>query len=227
MNKIQDGSWISYKTLRSHFIQIYLALKLKAKDVLEIGVLRKIVTSILNQYCNLTTLDFKEEFNPDLLIDITDFKQLDSIENNAYDLILLCEVLEHIPYEKIDIILQILKKKTRKYIVISVPNQTTYVNLTLFNHSNRVMLKRLKNYLNLFFTKIGNVVSNLDYRFRKKHKKYKSEGTFFPHCWELGVDKYSLNSFKKLLEKYFTIIREERLREHPFHHFFVLKNKEA
>lgn len=225
MNNIQDGNWISYKTLQSHFMQIYLTLKLRAKDVLEIGVLRKIVTSILNQYCNLTTLDFKEEFNPDLLIDITDFKQLDTIKNNAFDLILLCEVLEHVPYERIDKILQILKKKTRKYLIISVPNQTTYVNLTFFNHSSRIVLKRLKDYLNLFFMTIGNLVSRLDYRFRKKYRKYKSEGTFFPHYWELGVDKYSVNSFKTLLERYFIIIREERLREHPFHHFFILKNK--
>jgi len=225
MNNIKDTSWISYKTLQSHFMQIYLTIKLKAKDVLEIGVLRKIVTSILNQYCNLTTLDFKEEFNPDLIIDITDSKQLDTIKNNAYDLILLCEVLEHISYEKIDKILKILKKKTRKYLIISVPNQTTYINLTFFNHSNNRILKKIKDYFNLFFIKIGNLISKLDYNIRKKHRKYKSEGTFFPHCWELGVDKYSINTFKKLLEKYFTIIKEERLRDHPFHHFFILKKR--
>lgn len=224
MNK--DISWISYKTLQSHFMQIYLTIKLKAKDVLEIGVLRRIVTSILSQYCNLTTLDFKEEFNPDLLIDITNLKQLDTIENNAYDLILLCEVLEHISYDKIDKILQILKKKTRKYLIISVPNQTAYVNLKFFIGTDRAVFKKLKNYFNLFCIKMGNIISGLDYIIRKKHKKFKAEGTFFPHCWELGVDKYSVNSFKTLLEKYFIIIREERLREHPFHHFFILKNKE-
>lgn len=221
-----DISWISYKTLQSHFMQIYLTIKLKAKDVLEIGVLRRIVTSILSQYCNLTTLDFKEEFNPDLLIDITNLKQLDTIENNAYDLILLCEVLEHIPYEKVDKILQILKKKTKKYIIISVPNQSIYVNLTFFNSSNSGILKRLKDYFNLFFIKIGNLISKLDYIIRKKNKKFKVEGTFFPHYWELGIDKYDINSFKRLLEKYFIIIKEERLKHHSFHHFFVLKNKE-
>lgn len=221
----QDTNWISYKTLQSHFMQIYLTIKLKAKDVLEIGVLRKIVTSILSQYCNLTTIDFKEEFNPDLVIDITDSKQLDSLTNDNYDLILLCEVLEHVPYEKVDKILEILKKKTRKYIIISVPNQSLYVNLTFFNSSNSGILKKLKDYFNLFFIKIGKLISRLEYNVRKKHRKYKFVSSLFPHLWELGVDKYSVNSFKKLLEKHFIIIKEERLKHHSFHHFFVLKKK--
>lgn len=38
-----------------------------------------------------------------------------------------------------------------------------------------------------------------------------------------NIDKYNVNSFKKLLKKYFMIIFEERVREHPFHHFSVLK----
>lgn len=223
---IQDGSWISYKTLQSHFMQIYLTLALKVNDVLEIGVLRTIVTSILSQYCNLTTLDYKAEFNPDLLIDITDSKSLDTIRDNAYDLILLCEVLEHIPYDKVEGILRVLKKKTRKFLIISVPNQTSYVNLTFFNDSTRVVFKKLKNYLNFFFTKVGNLISQLDYWFRKRFQKFIPVGNFFPHCWELGVDKYDINIFRLLLKKHFLIIKEERLREHPFHHFFILK-KEA
>lgn len=222
---IQDSHWITYQTLQSHFMQIYLTLALKVKDVLEIGVLRKIVTSILDTYCNLTTLDYKEEFHPDLLIDITDFKQLDTIENNAYDLILLCEVLEHVPYEKIEGILQILKEKTRKYLIISVPNQTTYINLALFSPCHRAGIKLLKNYFNFFFVKLGNAISDLDYKLRKKYKKHKPIGTFFPHFWELGVDKYSLKSFKKLLEKHFIILREERFHEHSFHHYFILKKR--
>lgn len=222
----QDGSGISYKTLQSHFMQIYLTIKLKARDVLEIGILRKMVSCVLNQYCNLTTLDFQKEYNPDLVIDITDLKQLDTLENNAYDLILLCQVLEHIPYEKIDGILRILEKKTRRYLIISVPNHTTYINLVFFNHSSRIIFKTLKDYFNSFFIKIEKLISRLDYIIRKKYKKFIPNKTVFtPHYWILGVDKFDVNSFKELLKKYFILIREERLRSHPFHHFFVLKKK--
>jgi len=220
----------SYENLQSHFMQIYLTIKLKGKDVLEIGKGIGFVSSILNQYCNLTTLDFVEEFKPDLLIDITDLNQLDTLKNNAYDLILICEVLEHIPYEKVEKVLRILEKKTRRYLIISVPNHTTYVNLVLFNQSDNVVFKTLKNYLNLFFIKMGKLISKIDYLIRAKHKKIiadKHKPEWDIHQWELGIDRYSVKLFKQLLEKYFIIIKEERLRDHSLHHFFILKRKEG
>jgi len=223
---IKKLSKIKYKILQSHFMQVYLTLSLNAKNVLEIGKETGFVSSILNQHCNLTTLDSQEEFEPNLLIDITDLKQLDTLENETYDLILLCEVLEHIPYERIDGILEILEKKTSKYLIISIPNHTTYVNLILFNHS--IKFKTLKNYFNLFFSMIQKLISKLDYFFRTKRKKFnliKHEQEWQTHQWELGIDKYSINSFKKLLQKNFTLIRDERHKDHPYHHFFILKKR--
>jgi predicted O-methyltransferase YrrM len=90
MKKLNILSGSVYKTLQSHFMQIYLAIKLKAKDVLEIGKENGFVSDVLKYYCNITTLDFQDEFNPDLLIDITDLEQLDTLKDNNYDLILLC-----------------------------------------------------------------------------------------------------------------------------------------
>lgn len=228
MENFQDRSKIQYKTLQSHFMQIYLTVRLGAKDVLEIGSRFAFVSNILKQYCNLTTLDFKEEFKPDLLIDITDLKLLDTVENEAYDLILLCEVLEHIPYKKVDGVLGILREKTRKYLIISVPNHSTYINLVLFNQSNNIIFKSLKNYLNLFFIKIGKLISKLDYFIRAKRKEIalsKPKIEWHRHQWELGINKYDIKSFERLLEKYFIIIKEERLRDQPFHHFYILKKK--
>lgn len=222
MEKYSDKKSVIFRTFYSHLLQIYLSIKLNAKNVLEIGKGHGFVSSVLCQYCNLTTLDFKEEFNPDILMDITKLKQLDTLKDEAYDLILLCEVLEHIPYEKIDGMLQILRKKTRKYVVISVPNQSGYCNITLFRSIlDNPGFKIISFFLDLLSIKIGNFVSKLDYKFRKKHKKFTFEEKHV-HYWELGVDKYDICLFKKLLEKYFIIINEERIKEHPFHHFFIL-----
>lgn len=223
MENYSDNESVIFKTFYSHLLQIYLSVKLNAKDVLEIGKGYGFVSSVLCQYCNLTTLDFEKEFNPDILMDITKLKQLDTLEDEAYDLILLCEVLEHIPYDKVEGILQILRNKTRKYIVISVPNQSGYCNITLFSsYLNHSAFKLIKFFLDLFSVKIGSFVSRLDYKFRKKHRKFIFERNH-GHYWELGVDKYDICLFKKLLEKYFVIINEERIKEHPFHHFFILK----
>lgn len=214
---------INFKTLQSHLMQIYLTSMLKVEKVLEIGKGTGFVSSILNNYCNLTTLDFNKDNNPDLIVDITNSKQLDTLKDNFYDLILICEVLEHIPYEKIDGILKILKKKTKKYLIISVPNQGAYFNLTLFYHGlSRLGINILKKIVLIFSTKIGNTISKLHYRFRNRYKKFIFQGS---HCWELGIDQYNVKTFKILLNKYFTIIKDGRLREQPWHHFFILKRK--
>ncbi|KKM15415.1 hypothetical protein LCGC14_1696330 [marine sediment metagenome] len=229
--KNYKNSRISFKGLQSYLMQIYLTINLKVVNVLEIGKGDGFVSSILNQYCNLTTLDFMREYNPDILMNITKLKQLDTIKNNVFDLILICEVLEHIPYEKIDGILQILRKKTKEYLIISVPNQCAYFNLTFFYHGlNRLGFNVLKKIISTFSNKIGNIISKLYYRFRSKYKKFIFQGYYIDeythHYWELGVDKYSIKIFKNLLNKYFTIIREGRLRENPWHHFFILKRED-
>ena len=223
---------INFKVLQSHLMQIYLTSILKAEKVLEIGKGTGFVSSILNNYCNLTTLDFNKDNNPDLIMDITNLKQLDTLKDNFYDLILICEVLEHIPYEKIDGILKILKKKTKKYLIISVPNQGAYFNLTLFYHGlSRFGISMLKKIIYMFSFKIGNIISKLHYKFRNRYKKFVFQGYIdkFPssHYWELGIDKYNIVLFKRLLSKYFIIMKDGRIREQPWHHFFIMYKREG
>ena len=62
MKRYNDKKKVIYKTFYSHLLQIYLSIKLNAKDILEIGKGYGFVSSVLSQYCNLTTLDFKEDF---------------------------------------------------------------------------------------------------------------------------------------------------------------------
>ena len=153
----EDIIQFNFKVLQSHLMPIYLTTMLKVENVLEIGKGSGFVSSILNNYCNLTTLDFNKDHNPDLIVDITNLKQLDTLKDNFYDLILICEVLEHIPYEKVDGILQILKKKTKGYVIISIPNQGAYFNLTLFYHGlSRLGITALKKIVLVFSTKIVN-----------------------------------------------------------------------
>lgn len=225
MQRYMDKHSVVPKNFYSHLIQIYFSIKLGAKDVLEIGTGYKFVSSVLKNYCNLTTLDFDEKFKPDILMDITQLKELDKLQDNGYDLIIICEVLEHIPYNKIDGILKILKKKTRKYIVLSVPNQSGYCNITLYRYGiDKFSFKIIKFFLATLPIMIGRFFSMLDYKLRKRRKKFKIKGKEY-HQWELGISKHNLYLFRKLLKKHFEIRNEERIQEHPFHHFFILKKR--
>lgn len=77
MKRSNDEKIVLWKTFYSHLLQIYFTLKLKAKDILEIGNQYEFISSYLRQYCNLTTLDFNNKLNPDILMDITQLKQLE------------------------------------------------------------------------------------------------------------------------------------------------------
>ncbi|KKK63932.1 hypothetical protein LCGC14_2989330 [marine sediment metagenome] len=37
------------------------------------------------------------------------------------------------------------------------------------------------------------------------------------------INKYDIESFKKLLKEFFIIVKEERLKSSSYHHFFILK----
>lgn len=214
----------SFRKLQSHFMQIYLVLKLKPKKVLEFGIGSRFVSNILKQYCELTTSDINEATKPDIICDISNPNDLSQFEDNYFDLVMVCEVLEHISYDKIEEVLKSLKRISSKYVLISVPNQSNYLNLTLFKHgfeqflfSSFISLIKRINYM---FNKIFKIFNKFHYRLVKNKRLFKFNGQ---HHWELGIDKYSEKSFRKLLKKYFIIEQEGRLRENPWHHFFLLK----
>ena len=99
----------SYKRLQSHLMQIYLALKTNPSKILEIGIGNKLVSSILKNYCNVITADIDKSLKPDYVLDISNSKDFNQFSDNSVDLIIICEVLEHVPYENIDSILKSLR----------------------------------------------------------------------------------------------------------------------
>lgn len=46
------------------------------------------------------------------------------------------------------------------------------------------------------------------------------------HQWEIGYDGYPLSKIKKEIKKRFKIVRTYRLREKPYHRFFILEKYE-
>jgi len=214
----------SYKRLQSHLMQIYLALKTNPKKILEIGIGNKIVCSTLKNYCEVITADIDKSLEPDFTLDISNSKDFDQFNDNSFDLIIICEVLEHVPYNNIDSILESLRRITKKYVIISVPNQRNIYKLTLFKrgYDNKIFAPYIR-LLNLFIkiiNRFGIVLANIHYNMMKKNRKFKFDGA---HYWELGIENYTLEKFENQLKKCFKVIMQGRLRENFYHHFFLLK----
>ena len=88
--------------------------------VLEIGKGGGYVNAILNSIGLLAeSLDINENLNPTYVGDIS---KADYVPPKLYDCVLCSEVLEHIPFELFDVCISNIRKTTRKYAVITLPN---------------------------------------------------------------------------------------------------------
>lgn len=182
--------------------QIELIIQSNPKSTLEIGVGNKTVSNYLkNNGLNLTTCDFDKNLNPDKVGDILKLP----FKKNKFELLVCFEVLEHLPWESLDLALFKLNRVSSKKVIISVPYSCISFNFwTKFP---------LSNYLKKPFLA-------LSLRIPKFYKRHKFDGE---HHWELGKHNFSKNKFKKKVSKYFKIVSEEYSPLNPHHQFFILK----
>lgn len=215
---------LSYRKMQSHLMQIYLSLLTNPEKILEIGIGNGFVASNLKRFCAVITADIDEKNNPDIIINIANIDDFSQFKNDSFDLIILCEVLEHVPYETIDDIFKSLKRITKKYILTSVPNQNRCLRLSIFKFGfKRSLFSPFLFIINIFIRLINKIfyfLSKLNYNINRKKIQFRFNGQ---HYWELGVDQYSEELFRKKIQKYFSIVKEGRLKENLYHHFFLLK----
>jgi ubiquinone/menaquinone biosynthesis C-methylase UbiE len=189
----------------SYFYQVDIVRKLNPNNVLEIGIGNKTTSNYLKQNgIKIDTCDFDKELKPDYVADIRELP----FDNKYYDLVLACEILEHIPWADVDKALNELNRVSKKYVVISIPYSSAGFELLLKFPLLRRIIK--KTFLSLFF--------RIPYFFMEIN--FKRE-----HYWEMGRKNYSKKRIKSSLEKYFIILKEVRPILNHCHHFFILEKK--
>lgn len=189
----------------SYFYQIDIIKECRPKKILEIGVGNKTVYNYLKQNSyDVVSCDFDKSLRPDCVADARDtpFKE------KSFDLILICEVLEHIPFDQIDKALGDLHRITKRYVIVSVPYASTTISCTL----------RFPLVEKIFGRKFLSPFIRIPYFW----KKIEFSGE---HYWELGRKNYSINRVRKTFRKKFKIIKEVRPALNHYHHFFVLEKK--
>ena len=178
-------------------IQARLIISLKPKKVLEIGVGNgKVAERVRKAGILVTTLDFDEKLNPDIVAEITKLP----FKKNSFDLVSCFEVLEHLPYKQFKTSLSQIHKAAGKYALLSMPDVSRQYPLVV--PAGKKILK--------------NIVGRRD-----KTDKHVFDGH---HYWEIGKTGYSLEKILEDIKKSGFLIKKTFIHKNcPNRRFFILK----
>ena len=189
----------------SYFYQIDLASRPDVKSILEIGKGNGTVSDYLKKLgYNLISVDIDPNLKPDIVADV---RQL-PMKDVEFDLVMACEVLEHLPFEDFEKTLEELKRVSKRYVLVSLPYRSTGFEVVFKFPFIRTILRMP--ILSLFF------------RIPLKFGGIKISGQ---HYWEIDFWKYSLRKIRKIIKRHFKIIKEVRPVLNHYHQFFILSSK--
>lgn len=194
---LSKDRFISYH----HQLRLIFSLGNKVNNILEIGIYNSFLTDILkrNGY-EVTTADIDPNLNPDITLDLaTDF----SLPKDKFDAIVLFQVLEHLPYEQSELALKKLAEATNKYLVISLPYNSTYLALQ-FRISE---------------------VPRSRYLFLKIPKFWSKTPISNQHYWEVGLKDYPQKRILNSIANAGLTIKQEFIDPMNAYHYFLVLEK--
>ncbi len=184
----------------SYFWQLHLINSVSPESVLEIGVGDGVLGRYLKEIMKIdyTSVDIDPDLHPDIVADITALP----IQAEAFDTVCAFEILEHLPFDTVPQALKELRRVSKRYVLVSVPDRRPYVQFTL----KIPLLPKITKLFRLPFSRPG---------------AYGRQ-----HFWEIGWDLFSLRKVMDTFEDGFKIERHFTPYENPSHHFFLLKKQE-
>ena len=171
-----------------------------ARDILEIGVYQSLLPSLLPlKGYRVTTADYDPAYNPDLLLDL---RGNFSIPTNQFDLIVLFQVLEHLPFNLFPSILKKIGTAARHEVIISLPYRCIYTAVHFRTHRH---------------SKPKSLLLQIP--------KFWSNRIFTPdHHWEVGLKGYSRSRVEASIhEAGLAVMKRFQDPLNPYHLFYVLK----
>lgn len=184
--------WVSY------YHQIREVLAFRPESVLEVGVGECVLRDYLLSHTSIryASLDLAGDLEPDIIGDIGHMP----CSQGSVDVVAAFQVLEHLPFDRLPLALEEMRRVSRLGAVISLPHFRTPIKLSL-------AIPRLP---------------EIRLRFQLPHAPaHTFDGE---HHWEIGKKGYSLGKVRERIEDHFRISREFTPFENLYHHFFVLSH---
>jgi SAM-dependent methyltransferase len=191
--------YVTKKRWTSYWHQVDEVLKLSTDSVLEVGVGVGIFKEIARNFgINVETVDIDADLKPDYIASVLELP----FKDNAYDVIVAFQILEHLPYEQFTKALSEIKRVATRYVILSLPDAER-----IWRYCFCFPLLDEKN----FYIKRPRI-------FPKKHK-FDGE-----HYWEISKKGYPLSRITKEFEDQgLDLIKTYRVPENTYHRFFVLR----
>lgn len=192
----------SFERFASYYEQIKSVQELAPKTVLEIGIGNKTVSNYLKEHgFDVTTLDFDASLKPDKVGDVRKLP----FQDNSFDLVMCCQVLEHLPFSDFEKALREIARVSKKHAVISLPFHGAWLGVS-FNLGIP------------FYKKTGTLVIKIPYFFH----------SFEPtkeHQWEMSSIETPENIIQKKIGKFFEIKKTKTIKQNPYHKVWILLSK--
>ena len=192
----------------SYFYQIDLISEFSGKNgekILEIGKGNGFVSDYLKRSgFDVATFDFDENLDPDIVGDVREI----NLPENSFDVVTAFEILEHIPFNDVESVLEEISKITKRYVIISLPYRSTSFEFVLKFPGIRSLLNR--EFISFFV------------RVPLRFKGIESSGQ---HYWEIDAKNHPTGGIKRLFKRHFRLIKVIRPVLDNYRVFFVLEKK--
>ncbi len=173
--------------------------KFIAPKIIEIGKGNGFVSDFFKKSgVDFTTFDINENLEPDIVGNILEFSNM--VQKKA-DIVVACEILEHLPFEMFESSLKEISKSTNKYVIITLPEFKKFFGLNI-----QFRLPKIK-------------IFSIPYYIGFNLNKLLGSG----HFWEIDFNKETKrNNLEYLIKKYFNIIEKGRFHTNPYHNYYIL-----
>lgn len=194
--------YIAGGRLFSYAHQIHDVLSFNPRQVVEIGPGPGVTRAVLQLAdVEVLTVDLQPELDPDILGSVLDIP----LDDDACDVAMCCQVLEHLPFRHFTQALRELGRISRLGVVLSLPDCTPHYEV-------RLRLPLLKP---LVWTGSRRRDPGPEWKARKRN----ADG----HYWEIGYSQYPLALIKRAVDEAGLGLADTyRVPEKPYHRFFKL-----